>query len=231
MNETSDWTQQQLTGIDESHLTAITIDKREVKVHQAVSEALLSLVHHAAQHGFELSIASGFRDFERQKMIWNNKYLGVRPILDIDGNPLDAHSLAPLQRIHAILRWSALPGASRHHWGCDFDLYAKNLLPEGVQLQLEPWEYLQGHQAPFYEWLLTYAPQHGFFFPYAKDKGGVAVEPWHLSHQATSDKALATFNSQMLADILRLNPIEGNNEVLMHLDKIYTQYVSNITTS
>ncbi|MCZ8486094.1 D-alanyl-D-alanine carboxypeptidase family protein [Vibrio lentus] len=28
------------------------------------------------------------------------------------------------QKLSAILRWSALPGASRHHWGCDFDVFA-----------------------------------------------------------------------------------------------------------
>ncbi len=62
----------------------------------------------------------------------------------------------------AILRWSALPGGSRHHWGCDFDVYARNLLPPGTQLQLEPWEYLEGHQLAFYQWVEANLDSFGF---------------------------------------------------------------------
>ena len=38
------------------------------------------------------------------------------------GGPIDGAALAPQERIEAILLWSALPGASRHHWGTDLDL-------------------------------------------------------------------------------------------------------------
>ncbi|OBT08633.1 peptidase M15 [Vibrio sp. UCD-FRSSP16_10] len=230
MPDTSDWTQEQLTGLSDSHLTSIILNERNVMVHKQVKEALLSLVTQARKQGFDVGIASSFRDFKRQQLIWNNKYLGTRPLLDSNGQVLNANSLSDEQRIHAILRWSALPGASRHHWGCDFDLYAINLLPADVSLQLEPWEYLTGHQAPFYQWLMTHAKSLGFFFPYAEDKGGVAVEPWHLSHKAVATNALATFNCQMLSDTLNTHPIEGNAQVLKHLDSIYTQYVSNIST-
>ena len=29
----------------------------------------------------------------------------------------------------AILLWSALPGASRHHWGTDFDVFDRAAVP------------------------------------------------------------------------------------------------------
>ncbi|ANO33438.1 M15 family metallopeptidase [Vibrio breoganii] len=231
MQKTSDWDHRQLTGLSQSHLTILSLSEREVLVHKDVESALLSLVALAKKAGFEVAIASGYRDFARQRMIWNNKYLGLRPILSSDGQVLDAKSLSIEERIHAILRWSALPGASRHHWGCDFDLYAHNLLPSDTKLQLEPWEYLEGHQAPFYQWLLSNAQQLGFFFPYSKDKGGVAIEPWHLSHQQTSNLALEQLTQSMLAETLEQNPIEGSREVLKHLNSIYTQYVTNISTT
>ncbi|CAM2771386.1 M15 family metallopeptidase [Vibrio rarus] len=229
MPQTSDWTQQQLTGLDDSHLTVIQLDKQAVRVQQQVQHDLSALVSHAKQDGFSVAVASGYRDFERQRLIWNNKYLGLRPLLDSQGQPLDANTLSPIQRIHAILRWSALPGASRHHWGSDFDLYAINLLPNNTQLQLEPWEYLSGHQSPFYEWLVTHGAQFGFFFPYAQDQGGVAVEPWHLSHKATATTALNTLTEQRLLDTLQQHPIEGCDEVFKHFNHIYTQYVTNIS--
>ncbi|GEA59498.1 M15 family metallopeptidase [Vibrio comitans] len=231
MQMTSDWNQQQLTGLSQSHLTTLGINERNVLVHRDVASPLLSLVALAKQAGFEVAVASGYRDFERQRLIWNNKYLGLRPILDSEGKVLDAKTLSIEERIHAILRWSALPGASRHHWGSDFDLYAHNLLPSETKLQLEPWEYLEGHQAPFYQWLLSNAQQLGFFFPYSKDKGGVAVEPWHLSHQLTSNIALKQLTQSMLAKTLTQSPIEGSDEVLKHLDSIYTQYITNISTT
>ena len=31
--------------------------------------------------------------------------------------------LSPLEQLQAILRFSALPGTSRHHWGTDLDVY------------------------------------------------------------------------------------------------------------
>ena len=43
-----------------------------------------------------------------------------------------------------ILRWSALPGGSRHHWGTEIDIFDPDLLPQGQSLQLEPWEYESG---------------------------------------------------------------------------------------
>jgi len=84
----------------------------------------------AARHaGLELVAVSGFRDFDRQLEIWNAKYAGTRPVLDAAGALLDMAVLEPAQRIDAILRWSALPGASRHHWGTDFDLIDAGAVP------------------------------------------------------------------------------------------------------
>ena len=46
--------------------------------------------------------------------------------------------------------------------GTDFDVFDKASLPEGVKLQLEPWEYLSGHQAQFYQWLKSNLRKFGF---------------------------------------------------------------------
>ncbi len=108
---------------------------------------------------------------------------------------MDTASLSDEQKVRAILRWSALPGASRHHWGTDFDIYAGNLLPVDTSLALEPWEYTQGHQVPFYQWLKNNAGQYGFRFPYQQDRGGVAFEPWHISTMPRQNNVLANFPS------------------------------------
>lgn len=221
-------TPEQLTGQSQSHLTEVVIGQKAFLVHLDVANDLLRLKQAATQAGFNLNIASGFRDFARQKVIWNNKMQGHAAILDSNSQPLDVSKLSEQEKVMAILRWSALPGASRHHWGSEFDLFDRDLLPQGEQLQLEPWEYLQGHQAPFYAWLKDNLAQFGFFFPYAQDLGGIAAEPWHISHRITAKYCLAQLSPAMLAQQLRLDPILAIDEVLSELDRIYTQFITNI---
>ncbi len=41
-----------------------------------------------------MEIASGFRDFSRQRAIWNGKYEGELPILDSNSQPLNKAALS-----------------------------------------------------------------------------------------------------------------------------------------
>jgi len=79
----------------------------------------LNLRRAARADGIDLKPLSSFRDFARQLAIWNGKFSGERPMYDALGVKLNAAALTPWERIEAILLWSALPGASRHHWGTD----------------------------------------------------------------------------------------------------------------
>ncbi|MDA0149307.1 M15 family metallopeptidase [Vibrio sp. LaRot3] len=221
-------TPEQLTGKNQDHLVEVLFGQKHFLVHQQVSEDLLTLRESAARAGFNLNIASGFRDFERQRTIWNNKMAGHTAILDSDSQPLQHERLNECQKVFAILRWSALPGASRHHWGCEFDVFDRDSLPQDTQLQLEPWEYLTGHQANFYQWLKDNLAQHGFFFPYARDNGGVAPEPWHISHHAISTQCQQQLTLEALEQQLMLSPVLGQETVLLQLEKIYNQYITNI---
>ncbi len=47
-------------------------------------------------------------------------------------------ALSDLEKCKAMLRWSAVPGASRHHWGTEIDIFDPDLLPENTPLLLEP---------------------------------------------------------------------------------------------
>jgi len=221
-------TPEQLTGKTEQHLTELTLDGRTLLLHRKATSAWLALHTKAQQAGFELALASGFRGYERQAAIWNGKFSGQRAMLDNTGEPLDSQTLSDEDKIKAILRWSALPGASRHHWGCDFDVYARNMLPSTVQLQLEPWEYQSGHQQEFYLWLQETLPSLEFFFPYDCDRGGVAAEPWHISYAPISEPALNSLSVALIHSALKQDPILGQQSVLSCLDDIYQTYVTNI---
>lgn len=223
-------TPEQLTGQTSDHLSLVTIGQKEFLVHPTVHQDLLALSAAAQQAGFIMHIASGFRDYARQRAIWNNKFSGNSTINDTHNQAIPFDSLNEEQRIFAILRWSALPGSSRHHWGTDFDIFAANRIPQGDTLQLESWEYEEGHQAEFYRWLQDNLETFGFFFPYSKDLGGVAIEPWHISHRAASMACLEQFNLALLTEQLMLEPLLGQSLILQNLSTIYTQYITNMNS-
>lgn len=219
----------QLTGQETSHLVSLTPEGGHPFVHQQMRPAFEALKEAANKAGFDFQVASAFRPFERQLLIWNNKYAGKRPLLDSNSQPLDPSSLTDLEKIHAIMRWSALPGASRHHWGTDIDVYAANCLPEGVQLQLEPWEYQTGgHQAEFSQWLNHHMARFGFYLPYAEDRNGVACEPWHISYFPVSKYLLLQLTPDLLKRTLSQSELAGKSHILENLDSLYTRYIENI---
>ena len=215
----------QLTGQNETHLTS----HQGQRLHQGMLAAFIRLQQAAAKDGFDLQVASGFRSFDRQLLIWNNKFNGSRPLLDSRCHQLDPDELTVLEKIHAIMRWSALPGASRHHWGTDIDVYAANCLPSGSQLHLEPWEYQPGGpQAEFSAWLNEKARDFGFYLPYAEDRNGIAAEPWHISYYPISQSLLKQLTPELLYHTLKSSQIAGKSQILANLDSLYRKYIENI---
>jgi LAS superfamily LD-carboxypeptidase LdcB len=148
---------------------------------------------------------------------------------DRSGRPLEVAGLSAAERVKAILWWSALPGASRHHWGTDFDVVDAASKPPGYKLQVVPAEYLDG--GPFHRlttWLDTHMHAFGFFRPYTTDRGGVSPEPWHLSYAPVATAAMRQFSLQGLREVLAAAEIEGREEVLMTLERNFAAYVVNV---
>src|SRR5262249_7684278 len=110
----------ELTGRARTHVVALSEFGCELEPQAATGWRAMRAA--AAHDGFDRQAVSGFRDFDRQLAIWNGKFRGTRALLDADSRPLDAADLDQAQRVAAILVWSALPGASRHHWGSDCDV-------------------------------------------------------------------------------------------------------------
>ncbi len=220
----------QLTGQADSHVSAISTERETVRLQETVAQAYLQMREAALQDGVHIAIASGFRDFKRQQAIWNRKFEGKSKLYSIDGEELDAHQLAPGEKLEAILTWSALPGASRHHWGTDFDVYDPRPFASGEQtLQLLTHEYEDG--GPCYDlnkWLKRHASDFGFFFPYARYHGGVAPEPWHLSHLALAEQAHEMLSEDILEALIQASDIAGKSLVLAQLPEIKQRYIDTI---
>jgi LAS superfamily LD-carboxypeptidase LdcB len=199
---------------------------QRVQVHRDVVKALQTLAGGAAEAGFDFAVASGFRSVERQCQIWNAKARGSRPVLDDTGIPLDVMNLDPEILVFAILRWSALPGASRHHWGTDVDVYDRSALPSGQSLQLTLAE-CHGPFAPFHQWLDVELarPETPFFRPYMSPAGGVAPEPWHLSFAPCAAKYQRSLGKDELFELVLTLDIALKDEVIRHFDEIFERFV------
>lgn len=218
----------ELTGACETHLTAVDGHK----LHPDAADAYLAMQKAAAANGIELAIASGFRSLDRQLSIWNRKWRGKLPLRSKEGQLLDVSSLDDMEKMHAILHWSALPGSSRHHWGSDFDIYDPRPFQNNeLKLQLVPGEYID-ESGPCYElwqWLTRHAHESGFFFPYARYQGGVAQEPWHLSYRSVSTQCQKQLSLELLAETIDSLAIEGKPIILDNLAQIKNQYIDTIT--
>lgn len=203
-----------------------------VRVHREVVEPFLELKAAARAEGFDLAILSGFRDFERQLGIWNRKASGAQAVLDSNAEPLDIESLSEKEIVFAILRWSALPGASRHHWGTDLDVFDAAAKPEGYEIELVPEEVVSGGMfGPLHDWLdrrIATKAAFGFFRPYERDLNGVAPERWHLSHAAVAAGFEQLHSVDVLRDTLRRADLALKDAVLLSLDEIYERFVTNI---
>lgn len=221
-------TPEALLGLTEDHLVALAEPGHRLQPEAAAAFAALQAA--AAGAGFALTPASSFRGFDRQLAIWNGKFEGSRPLLDADSQPLDALALPEPERILAILRWSALPGTSRHHWGTDLDVYDPTLLPPGQRLRLEPWEYQEGgYFYPLSRWLQANMGRFGFYLPFARDDGGVAMEPWHLSYRPLAGACAAALTPALVAEIIRTRPVAGKMHILKLLDEIFARFIRPTT--
>lgn len=179
--------------------------------------------------GIEIAIVSSFRNFDRQVAIWNAKFAGERTLLDRDGRALMHAQLSERALIDAILVWSALPGASRHHWGTDMDVVDRAAVAPDYRPQLVQAEF--GTNGPFARldaWLAAHMATFGFFRPYATDRGGVQPEPWHLSFAPVAQPALAALTPQLLSTALAASAMHGREAVLARLPEIYARYVAAI---
>jgi len=218
---------EQLTGRVRSHVMELA--EPRCTLHPAAAQAFLGLRAEAARSGIDLWPASSFRNFDRQLAIWNDKFHGRRPLLDAASQMLDYARMDDAQRVQAILIWSALPGASRHHWGTEIDVIDRAALPAGEQARIVPQEYAPGGVFErLDEWLSHHCARFGFFHPYDIDRGGVQPEPWHLSFAPVSAPALSQLSVAVLQDALSAVELAGADVVMRQLGDLHRRYVASV---
>ena len=67
----------------------------------------------------------------------------------------------------------------------------------------------------------------GFFRPFNKSNGGVAAEPWHLSHRKTATQFEKARNLHALHRAINDSDVEGKEVIIAMLPSLYDRYVLN----
>ena len=222
-------TPEMLTGKSRAHLIHLPTPHSPNHFLQAEAvKAFQGLQQSAVNNGFNLQPASSFRDFARQQLIWNGKFSGERKVHDDFGTALELGQLDDWQKCLAILRWSALPGASRHHWGTEIDIFDPDLLPQGKTLQLEPWEYEKGgYFFELSEFLTENLPHFDFALPFMqmpKNKK-IGREPWHISYLPLAEQAKQRFSKGVLLQAWENEDIAGKAVLQAYLPIVFESYI------
>jgi LAS superfamily LD-carboxypeptidase LdcB len=217
----------ELTGRARTHVVQRD-DLRAALLADAL-EPFLDMKADAARFGIGIAITSAFRDFAAQQRIWDMKFRGERPLYDAAGQSRDHAALAPEALVDAIMCWSAVPGASRHHWGTELDLIDLAAMPEDYRVRLvpaetEPGGYFHGLRC----WLDENMARYGFYRPYSTFRGGVLPEPWHVSYAPASTVALAQLTPALLFEAISESDMLGKDIVLQKLAEIHERYVANV---
>jgi LAS superfamily LD-carboxypeptidase LdcB len=151
---------------------------------------------HSAHPGVSFRVRSSTRTWSDQKAIWEDKWRGITRV---EGKKLNIAHKEPLERARIILRYSSMPGTSRHHWGTDFDLNELNN------------EYFEkGNGAVLFDWMSRNASRYGFCRPYAEGRNaGYEEERWHWSYTPLAARFLHDWISMFSARVELLYRDEG----------------------
>lgn len=145
--------------------------------------AFIKMYDAAKKEGVNLKIISATRNFSEQKAIWEAKWNGNKLV---NGKKLNETIKDPAERAKTILRYSSMPGTSRHHWGTDMDLNS-----------LENSYFNSAEGKKIYEWLKMHGSEFGFCQPYSVKNetrpNGYEEEKWHWSYMPLSSVILKEY--------------------------------------
>jgi hypothetical protein len=114
------------------------------------------------------------------------------------------------ERLNTIIQFSALPGASRHHWGTEVDFNSVNVA------DWRPASTSKGEGTLFKlgQWLQANAPKVGFLQAYTAGRsGGYNEEPWHYSYAPLSVGLRQRYDNQVNLQTDVINQIDREFQI------------------
>ena len=185
-----------------------------INLRQEAHDAFLKMKKAAYSAGFDVKMISSYRSFEKQKAIFERKFINYTEIDNIE--PLDA--------IDKIIEYSTIPGTSRHHWGTDIDIIDGYPRVSGDVLVPEKFE-AGGPFENFKKWLDQNANSFGFYLVYTDDffRKGFKYEPWHYSYAPLSKPMLKQFRKTNIFKHLLNEEFYGSEHFTTRFLKTYIQ--------
>ena len=185
-----------------------------INLRQEAHDAFLKMKKAAYSAGFDVKMISSYRSFEKQKAIFERKFINYTEIDNIE--PLDA--------IDKIIEYSTIPGTSRHHWGTDIDIIDGYPRVSGDVLVPEKFE-AGGPFENFKKWLDKNANSFGFYLVYTDDffRKGFKYEPWHYSYAPLSKPMLKQFRKTNIFKHLLNEEFYGSEHFTTRFLKTYIQ--------
>ena len=179
---------------------------KPIYVHKEVAPHLVKMIQEAGKEGVYLTIISGYRSFSDQKRIWERKWAE---------SPEKDERAKALQ----IMKYSAMPKTSRHHWGTDVDINS-----------VDNSYFESGRGLKEFEWLQKNAASFGFHNVYdnkaSSGRKGYEMEKSHWSYLPLSEKFLDYYN--LLIQYTEINGFSGSNSA--QECSVIEEYVNGINT-
>ena len=205
----------QLMGIEDSHLSTFETHKLTPKTAAAFSAMQAA----ALKDGIDIQLVSAHRSFERQQYIWEDKFVRYT-----------AEGLSPEAAIARILKYSTIPGTSRHHWGTDIDITDGNIKNE-TRLLVPSKFHNTAPFVPLHQWMQANAHKFGFYLVYTNDaaRTGFSYEPWHYSYLPEAKAFLKGYNSRMAFAYFKSVGVRGSEHIDRDFwDDYYNTFVKGI---
>ncbi|MDP4953366.1 MAG: M15 family metallopeptidase [Flavobacteriales bacterium] len=179
--------------------------KSNIYLRKASLKAFENMHREAKKDGIQLTIISATRNYTYQKGIWERKWAKSKYM-----------GWQGMDKVEDIMKYSSMPGTSRHHWGTDIDLNS-----------LDNSYFSQGEGKKVYDWLSECAADHCFKQVYTnKSSGrtGYEEEKWHWSYMPLSKEMLRQYKEKISAKDIPNFP--GSE----HIDslKIIERYVNGV---
>ncbi|MEZ4799504.1 MAG: M15 family metallopeptidase [Flavobacteriales bacterium] len=161
-----------------SKIPSAHTSKENIYLKTEALNAFIKMSAAAKKEGINLTIISATRTFDQQKAIWERKWKRA-----------EYQGWTDEQKALDIMKFSSMPGTSRHHWGTDIDMNS-----------LENKYFESGAGLKMYQWLCAHAAEYGFYQTYtSKEKGrtGYNEEKWHWSYVPISGPYLESYKKKI----------------------------------
>ena len=194
-----------------------------INLRKEAHDAFLEMKKAAYSDGIDIKIVSSYRSFEKQRAIWERKYIRYT----------EDEGMEPIRAIDKIIEYSTVPGTSRHHWGTDIDVIDGYPKVEGDVLVPDKFEN-GGPFENFKKWMDENSEKFNFYLVYTdvEKRRGFKYEPWHYSYAPLSVPMLTEFRGKNLMRILEKEEFEGSSHFTTGFIKNYVRdNILDINTS